>query len=46
MIASGGLSVNNARVTTPDAPVPPPIAGEWLVVRVGKRKLRIGRRVE
>ena len=45
MIASGGLSLNNARVTTADAPVPPPIAGEWLVVRVGKRKLRIGRRV-
>jgi tyrosyl-tRNA synthetase len=45
MIASGGLSLNNARVTTPDAPVPPPIGGEWLVVRVGKRKLRIGRRV-
>jgi tyrosyl-tRNA synthetase len=45
MIAAGGLSLNNARVTTPDAPVPPPIAGEWLVVRVGKRKLRIGRRV-
>jgi len=45
MIASGGLSLNNARVNTPDAPVPPPIAGEWLVVRVGKRKLRIGRRV-
>jgi tyrosyl-tRNA synthetase len=45
MIASGGLSLNNARVTAPDAPVPPPIADEWLVVRVGKRKLRIGRRV-
>jgi tyrosyl-tRNA synthetase len=45
MIASGGLSLNNARVTTPDAPVPPPIGGEWLVIRVGKRKLRIGRRV-
>jgi len=45
MIASGGLSVNNARITTSDAPVPPPIGGEWLVVRVGKRKLRIGRRV-
>ena len=46
MIASGGLSLNNARVTTPDAPVPPPIADEWLVVRIGKRKLRIGRRVD
>ncbi len=45
MIASGGLSLNNARVTTPDARVPAPIADEWLVIRVGKRKLRIGRKV-
>ncbi len=45
MIASGGLSLNNGRVTSPDAPVPPPIADEWLVIRVGKRKLRIGRKV-
>jgi tyrosyl-tRNA synthetase len=46
MIASGGLSVNNARVESPGAPVPSPIAGKWLVIRVGKRKLRIGRRVD
>jgi len=45
MIASGGVTVNGERVTAADAAVPPPIAGEWLVVRVGKRRLRIGRRV-
>jgi tyrosyl-tRNA synthetase len=44
MIEGGGLTVNNARVTDPDAAVPPPIDGEWLVVRVGKRRLRVGRR--
>ncbi len=45
MIASGGVSLNGARVTAADAAVPEPIAGEWLVVRVGKRRLRVGRRV-
>jgi tyrosyl-tRNA synthetase len=45
MIQSGGLSVNDERVTDPEAAVPAPVAGEWLVVRVGKRRLRIGRRV-
>ena len=46
MIASGGVTLNGARVTGADAPVPPPIAGQWLVVRVGKRRLRVGRRVD
>jgi tyrosyl-tRNA synthetase len=45
MIASGGVTLNGARVTAADAPVPDPIAGEWLVVRVGKRRLRVGRLV-
>jgi tyrosyl-tRNA synthetase len=45
MIASGGVTLNGSRVTAVDAAVPPPIAGEWLVVRVGKRRLRVGRRV-
>jgi tyrosyl-tRNA synthetase len=43
-IAQGGLSINDERVAAPDSPVPPPIAGEWLVVRVGKKRLRVGRR--
>jgi tyrosyl-tRNA synthetase len=45
MITGGGVTVNNMRITDPVATVPAPIAGEWLVVRVGKRKLRVGRRV-
>jgi tyrosyl-tRNA synthetase len=45
MIEGGGLTVNDARVTDPNAAVPAPIAGEWLVVRVGRRRLRVGRRV-
>jgi tyrosyl-tRNA synthetase len=44
MIQNGGLTVNDQRVTDAEAPVPPLTAGEWLVVRVGKRKLHIGRR--
>ena len=44
MIQNGGLTVNDERVTDAAAAVPPLVAGEWLVVRVGKRKLHIGRR--
>jgi len=43
-IAQGGVTINDERVTSVDAPVPEPIAGEWLVVRVGKKRLRVGRR--
>ena len=43
-IAQGGLSLNDERVTSADTPVPELIAGEWLVVRVGKKRLRVGRR--
>jgi len=44
MIQNGGLSVNNARVSDADAAVPALLGGEWLVVRVGKRKVHVGRR--
>jgi tyrosyl-tRNA synthetase len=44
MVSQGGVSINDERVTAPDSPVPPPLDGEWLVVRVGKRRLRVGRR--
>ena len=44
MIANGGISINGTRVTDPDA-VPEPIDGEWLEVRIGKRRREIGRRV-
>jgi tyrosyl-tRNA synthetase len=43
-IAQGGLTIGDERVTSVDGPVPPPIDGEWLVVRAGKRRLAVGRR--
>jgi tyrosyl-tRNA synthetase len=43
MISSGGVTVNGRRVDDP-AFVPEPIAGEWLDVRIGKRRREIGRR--
>jgi tyrosyl-tRNA synthetase len=42
-IAGGGVTVNGSRVTDPVL-VPDPIAGEWLDVRIGKRRREIGRR--
>jgi tyrosyl-tRNA synthetase len=42
MIAGGGVTVNGERVSDPDAR-PEPIAGEWLDVRIGKRRREIGR---
>jgi tyrosyl-tRNA synthetase len=43
-IAGGGVTVNGTRVTDP-ALVPEPIGGEWLDVRIGKRRREIGRRL-
>ena len=43
LIAGGGVTINGSRVTDP-ATVPEPIAGEWLDVRIGKRRREIGRR--
>jgi tyrosyl-tRNA synthetase len=42
-IAGGGVTLNGVRVSDP-AFVPEPIAGEWLEVRIGKRRREIGRR--
>ena len=42
MIAGGGVTINGERVADP-AFVPEPIAGEWLDVRIGKRRREIGR---
>ena len=42
-IAAGGVTINGVRVSDP-AVVPVPIAGEWLEVRIGKRRREIGRR--
>jgi tyrosyl-tRNA synthetase len=43
-IAQGGLTIDGVRIEGADAVVPPPVDGEWLVVRAGKRRLAIGRR--
>ncbi len=42
LIAGGGVTVNGVRVTDP-ANVPELVAGEWLDVRIGKRRRVIGR---
>jgi tyrosyl-tRNA synthetase len=43
-ISQGGLSINDVRVTAPEDAVPAPIDGRYLVLRAGKKGLRIGRR--
>ena len=43
-IAAGGVTINGTRVTDV-AFVPELIAGEWLDVRIGKRRREIGRKV-
>ena len=43
-ITQGGLSINDQRVGAPEAAVPAPIAGQWLVLRVGKKRLLVGRK--
>ena len=44
LISQGGISINDARITDVAAAIPAPIDEEWLVVRVGKKRLRVGRR--
>jgi tyrosyl-tRNA synthetase len=43
-IEQGGLSINGARVTALDAPLPEPVAGRYLVLRAGKKRMLIARR--
>jgi tyrosyl-tRNA synthetase len=43
LIQGGGVTINGERIADPGAPVPSPIAGEWLEVRIGKRRREIGR---
>jgi tyrosyl-tRNA synthetase len=45
LVHGGGLTINGQRITDPLAPLPEPIAGEWLEVRLGKRRREIGRRI-
>jgi tyrosyl-tRNA synthetase len=43
MITAGGVTINGQRISDAGF-VPSPIAGEWLDVRIGKRRREIGRR--
>ena len=43
LIAGGGLTVNGVRISDAEAAFPPPIAGEWFEVRVGKRQRSVVR---
>ncbi len=43
-IEQGGLSINGARVSALDAPLPELIDGRYLVLRAGKKRLLIARR--
>ena len=42
-MAQGGLSINDERLKAPEEAVPAPIDGRYLVLRAGKRSVRIGR---
>jgi tyrosyl-tRNA synthetase len=44
LIQQGGLVINDARITTVDAPLPALIADRFLVMRSGKKRMRIDRR--
>ena len=43
-MAQGGLSINDVRVKAPEDAVPQPIDGRYLVLRAGKKSLKIGQR--
>ena len=40
----GANSINDVRITAPDAPLPVLIADRYLVLRSGKKRMRIDRR--
>jgi tyrosyl-tRNA synthetase len=44
LIQQGGLVINDVRINEPDAPLPALIAERYLVVRSGKKRLRIDRK--
>jgi tyrosyl-tRNA synthetase len=44
-IGQGALSVDGTRLTAPDARLPDPVADRYLLVRVGKKRLAVGKRV-
>jgi tyrosyl-tRNA synthetase len=42
-ISQGGFSINDVRVSGPDEPVVDPIGGRWLLLRAGRKRLRVAR---
>jgi len=42
-LSQGGVSINEQRLAGPDAPVPAPLAGGYLILRSGKKTYRIVR---
>ncbi|MFL5757598.1 MAG: tyrosine--tRNA ligase [Chloroflexota bacterium] len=44
MVAGGGVTINDERVQPTDSALPQPIDGVWFVVRIGRRRIRVGRR--
>ena len=44
LVSQGGLSINGQRVSGPESPLPEPIAGRYLVLRAGKKRMLIARR--
>ncbi|HYU49982.1 MAG TPA: tyrosine--tRNA ligase [Candidatus Limnocylindria bacterium] len=42
-ISQGGFSINDVRVSAPDEPVGEPIGGRWLLLRAGRKRLKVAR---
>jgi tyrosyl-tRNA synthetase len=42
-ISQGGFSINDVRVSAPGEPVGDPIAGRWLLLRAGRKRLKVVR---
>ena len=42
-ISQGGLSINEDRLKAADDAVPAPLSGRYLVLRAGKKSVRVGR---
>ena len=43
-ISGGAVTINDQRIASPDDALPSPLRDEWYVIRLGKRRVRVGRR--
>ena len=43
-VSGGGVTINDRRLTEADTGLPEAVGGEWYVVRLGKRRVRVGHR--